>query len=377
MCCPAGNASLDSAREGGVMHTGDISAVPEQVSTPDTAGRSLLIVDDEDASVELISRVFRRQFAVWHARNGTDGLALARRQRPTVIITDQRMPEMDGVELLAHIKAELPESVRILMTGDADRHTLLEAINAAHVHHCLEKPVQTLNLRTVVDALVRAAELARERDSLAAHLERVNAELLLYKQNLERWVEERTQHLKTSNQRLQELAIRDELTHLFNRRHLLEHLKLEVARACRYKREFSLLFLDVDDFKHINDRWGHGVGDAVLRRIAGMFLHSEVGLRGSDVAARYGGEEFCVVLPETGCSGGAIKAERLREQIGGSNWDAVQGAALDAVTVSVGLATFPHVGQSVEALLAAADGALYEAKRAGKNCVRVAAPVRT
>jgi diguanylate cyclase (GGDEF)-like protein len=128
----------------------------------------------------------------------------------------------------------------------------------------------------------------------------------------------------------------------------------------------------VDDFKQVNDRLGHPVGDAVLRAIARLFLPLSAGTRGSDVAARYGGEEFCLVLTETVTDGAFIKAERIRTAVSAIDWTSIDPRLVKPVTVSIGIASYPDHAASVDALLDVADKALYRAKAAGKNRVVVA-----
>jgi two-component system cell cycle response regulator len=172
---------------------------------------------------------------------------------------------------------------------------------------------------------------------------------------------------RADNRRLEALATTDPLTRLLNRRALLERLSSEVDRSLRYGDVLTLLMVDVDHFKNINDSQGHLVGDAVLREI-GSLLHASV--RAVDVVARYGGEEFVIILPETPLEGALVFAERLRETIERHAFAGRGGAGL-RLTASIGAATFPspHV-HSTEDLFARADEALYRAKSGGRNQVR-------
>jgi diguanylate cyclase (GGDEF)-like protein len=327
--------------------------------------KRLLVVDDESVNCELMTRIFESEYEVLTAADGEQGLQRARQLRPDVVITDQRMPVMSGVDFLTHLKEELPHTIRILLTGYSDYASLLDAVNVARIHHYVEKPFHTLDLRTVVRALVRSAELEQEREQREAQLERLVQERT-------RELTEANRQLATANQCLQEVAIRDGLTGLFNHSYLLEHLQIEVARSARYRRSFSLLFADVDDFKQVNDRLGHPTGDAVLKAMARLFLPLSAGTRGSDVAARYGGEEFCIVLTETVAEGARTKAERIRAAVEAIDWRAVDARLVGAVTVSIGVATVPDHAGTVDQLIEIADKALYEAKAAGKNRVVVA-----
>jgi two-component system cell cycle response regulator len=172
---------------------------------------------------------------------------------------------------------------------------------------------------------------------------------------------------RADNRRLEALATTDPLTRLLNRRALLERLSREVDRAKRYESKLTLLLLDIDHFKRINDERGHLVGDGVLRQIGGLI---EASVRTVDIAARYGGEEFVLILPETSQDGGIIFAERLRESIERYPFDAGGEEPLH-LTASIGVATFPSQRvESTEDLFARADEALYRAKSSGRNQVR-------
>jgi two-component system cell cycle response regulator len=167
--------------------------------------------------------------------------------------------------------------------------------------------------------------------------------------------------------RLEMLAHTDPLTQTHNRRALVERLTEEMERARRYGLHLSVLMVDLDHFKAINDSYGHVVGDEVLRGVSGT-LQREA--RTVDIVARYGGEEFVVVLPETGSEGALALAERIRARVAGT--PAVPGGEYGwlRVTVSIGVATVPAPGVNMpEELIAAADEALYRAKAEGRNRV--------
>lgn len=172
---------------------------------------------------------------------------------------------------------------------------------------------------------------------------------------------------RADNRRLEELATTDALTRLLNRRALLERLSVEVDRARRFKSQLSLLMVDLDHFKSINDQHGHLAGDSMLREM-GTLLAGAV--RTIDIVARYGGEEFVVILPETAPDGAVTFAERLRERVEEQRFELEGGTGLH-LTCSIGVATFPSPRvASTEDLFARADEALYRAKSGGRNQVR-------
>ncbi len=165
------------------------------------------------------------------------------------------------------------------------------------------------------------------------------------------------------------LAITDELTELFNYRHLQEQLQTEHDRAQRYNRSLSLIMIDVDDFKLYNDTYGHLQGDQVLAEMGALFSEHS---RETDLVARYGGEEFCFLLPETDISGAFVAAEKLRELVSEYRFPGGDGQRTVQLTISLGVATYPMHAEDVSALLREADDALYIAKTTGRN--RVCSP---
>lgn len=166
------------------------------------------------------------------------------------------------------------------------------------------------------------------------------------------------------NARLYSIAITDELTALFTVRHFRFCMDRQMALFERYGEKFALLMIDIDNFKVVNDSFGHVAGDAVLKRVGIIIAES---LRGADLAFRYGGEEFCAILPSTGLRGGLHVAERIRSQIAAAEITA-DGQVLQ-VTVSVGLALCPDNSVTARDLIIEADKALYAAKHLGKNRV--------
>jgi len=162
--------------------------------------------------------------------------------------------------------------------------------------------------------------------------------------------------------RLEHMATTDSLTELANRRHFMRIFALQLERAKRYKRRLSLIFLDIDHFKQVNDTYGHATGDEVLKGVARVLRHTA---RKTDTVARYGGEEFAILMEETGPAGAQRIAERIQEALKKQPFGPQD--ALFFKTVSVGVATFPQHGDAPERLIACADEALYQAKRNGRD----------
>jgi diguanylate cyclase len=212
---------------------------------------------------------------------------------------------------------------------------------------------------------------------------KANEELLELQTVLEQRVEQRTSELDYATQqlmaqfervnslqaKLKEEAIRDPLTGLFNRRHLAEMLPIELARSKRANTSLTLLLLDIDHFKNINDTHGHPVGDAVLQAV-GNALQASV--RAGDIVCRFGGEEFILVFPGMPAAFGQTRAENLRALIGSQTIP--EKDQLISVTISIGGAVYPQDGTSGDELISLADLALYRAKQNGRNRVEFSEP---
>ena len=173
-------------------------------------------------------------------------------------------------------------------------------------------------------------------------------------------------HLLANVERLEQLATIDSLTGLYNRRHIFELAEHEFQRARRYNRPLSALMFDIDDFKQVNDNYGHGIGDQVLRAVA---ARCQGNVRVIDLVGRYGGDEFLVLLLENGLLEGRNVAERLRQCI--ANVPVITDQRVLNITISLGAAALTAGCSSLNALLDNADAALYAAKKAGKNRVEV------
>jgi diguanylate cyclase (GGDEF)-like protein len=186
--------------------------------------------------------------------------------------------------------------------------------------------------------------------------------LLELNRDLETKVKERTQQLE-------EMAIRDPLTGLYNRRYFNQRLKEEISRSTRNGKPISVAYLDIDHFKKYNDTNGHPMGDVLLKQFATLLAES---IRQTDVVARLGGEEFCVILPETSLENAMLKAEKLRAAVATTKFPNGEKQPLGMVSCSVGVSEYPSIAKDEEALIRTADEALYEIKKGGRNCVGAA-----
>lgn len=170
------------------------------------------------------------------------------------------------------------------------------------------------------------------------------------------------------HERVQRLTITDDLTSLYNFRYLRQYLGFEIKRSIRYDKKLSLLFIDIDNFKNVNDTYGHLVGSATLCEIGQLFAKQ---VRDTDVIVRYGGDEFVIILPETPLEGAKVIAERLRIRVEKFVFRGGRDLQLQ-LTISIGVAACPEHSMTAEELLQKADAAMYQAKEESKNKIKIA-----
>jgi diguanylate cyclase (GGDEF)-like protein len=291
---------------------------------------SVLVVDDEpDKRMLLTIALQMAGYEVRTANDGEAGLAAINSYQPDLIITDVMMPKVDGYELATRVRANpqtkfIPVIIQTAARNDAEGVRYGSEVGA---------------LGYITDPTDIDLMLARVRT------------LLDFKE-----------YLNTC----EEQAFTDHLTGLANRRRFERQLEREVTRTLRYSRPFCLLLLDIDNFKAVNDTYGHDVGDEVIRQLS-KTLQAET--RGIDLAARIGGEEFAVILPETEFEGGCETAERLRRATA-----ATEIAVVGHITASFGVAEFPLCASTGRELVTVTDAAMYEAKRLGRNRVGHSTP---
>ena len=285
----------------------------------------VLVVDDDPDKLNLLKVALSMEgYSVRTAANGKQALAAVDSYPPDLIVTDVMMPEMDGYELARRIRQNPQTKFIPLILQTAGRHDADDLRLGAEVGA----------LGFVTDPTDLDLLLARART------------LLDFKAHLDTW---------------QEAAFTDHLSGLPNRRRLERQLEQEVSRTERYGHAFSLLMLDIDDFKKVNDSFGHEAGDEAIRILSKTL---QEGIRGIDLAARIGGEEFAIILTETALGRALEVAERLRLSI-----KAMQIPVVGSITVSLGVADVPGCARTARELLACADGALYSAKELGRNRV--------
>ncbi|HXE58061.1 MAG TPA: diguanylate cyclase [Gemmatimonadales bacterium] len=292
----------------------------------------VLLVDDDEEDFLLTRDLFRQidagRYVVEWAASYDEGLAAVSRQEHDVCLIDYRLGPANGLDLLREAIRRGVHTPLILLTGQGDHEVDVQAMKEGAADYLIKGRVDAPLLeRSVRYAIERARTLAA----------------------------------------LRELAIRDELTGLYNRREMCRLLKEEVARCWRYAEPMALVMIDIDHFKAVNDTFGHQAGDEVLRWIARLLRQN---LRSVDQPARYGGEELAVILPEMTDPHALEMAERLRQVVAAEPFRFVTpagGPVEIPITISLGVAYLPDDADSDDGLIAAADAALYEAKRRGRN----------
>ncbi len=305
----------------------------------------ILVIDDDPETARLMRSWYAgRPFEIIDAGNGEAGLEKAAApQRPDLILLDLKMPGIDGLEVAARLKRD--RTTRnipvILLTACRDVNAKVGAFNAGADDY-VTKPFEFPEVDARIESMLRRREMLTSLES-------------------------KVENLTTTNDQLEKLLMVDEKTGLFNFREFQRRLHEEWQRAERYSTPLSLVLLDLDHFKNVNDTLGHPVGDRVLKEFA---LLVTGGARANDVAARYGGEEFAVILPHTDGEMAARVAERIRAAV--REFVFASDEVPTRITVSAGVATFPSEGteiRSVDDLVRASDRALYAAKDAGRDRV--------
>jgi two-component system, cell cycle response regulator len=300
----------------------------------------VLLVDDDDIAIErLRDLVEAAGYEVSTAANGAEALETLRRDFSPIVILDRNMPGMDGLELCRAIRdgTHYPGYVYIILcTAHDSEAEILSGLNAG------------------------ADDYLSKRASGAQLLARLTCarRILTLEQSLKHVIEERRR-----------MAMTDVLTGAHNRRYFMNHMRRELKRTRRFGGELTLVVFDIDHFKHINDRYGHAAGDAVLVEFVRR-VHTCLP-REFDWCARLGGEEFAVVLPQTDLAGGMVVAEKVRHAFCSLPVMAVTGGIECTVSVGVsGLAAFAdRSAATVELILSRADDCLYNSKNSGRDQV--------
>jgi len=297
----------------------------------------VLLVEDNDHDAEIVGRMLGKytavKFQLERVRSTNECLESLGQERFDLLLLDYNLPGEDGVTFLRRLNGATDTPPVIMLTGWGDGRVATEAMhNGAYDYF----PKSAINSQVLAHAIHQALEKyqwGKEEKRLRAELER--------------------------------LAITDELTAVYNRRHLSHTLDRECSRARRYHRQIACLMIDLDDFKQYNDKLGHLVGDVALKQVAATIGQC---VRESDIVVRFGGEEFVVIMPEARAEASMLAAERIRAAIAEQVLPIGEGSV--SITVSIGVCTSQDDHEiEPDTVLSCADAALRQAKSQGKNRV--------
>jgi two-component system cell cycle response regulator len=266
-------------------------------------------------------------YQVVEAADGAESVTLARQVRPAAILLSVELPTLNGHQALTRLKLDpdLRDTPVVFITAHTETDDVVEGLRLG-AHDYLRKPFEPAEVIARISAAVRVKELQDD--------------------------------LRARNAELDRIARSDPLTGLANRRHLDEQLAAHAASAARHHHELSVAVVDIDNFKAVNDTYGHNAGDTVLREVAQRIAASA---RVEDVVGRWGGEEFIILLPHCDIDGAVVVSERIRRAVAAGPVRSEHGIAID-VTVSIGC-----TGGTDDGLIERADAALYAAKNGGRN----------
>lgn len=296
-----------------------------------TSSPTLLCIDDDPLQHRIVERLVaefvRTRYAFASALSLAEGLAALAAVRPAVCLLDYRLDSGTGIDLLREARRLNLDTPTIMMTVADSDEVDIAALEAGAVDFVLKAELTPRLLERSVRYAIK---------------------------------------LGASLRQLRELALRDELTGLLNRRELQSLLQNEWLRAVRFKRTFALGLADIDYFKSVNDTYGHPVGDRVIRHV-GQVL--EATLRRLDRVARFGGEEFAILMPETGRREAAIAMERVRAALAQSPCPLPEQGRSIPVTLSIGVSVPLEDADTIDGLIEVADKRLYAAKHGGRDRV--------
>jgi len=278
---------------------------------------NVLIVDDDPVIRDMLTTLLSSKgYKCDVAFDGKQALAKMNSKEYSAVITDIVMPNMDGISLTKEIIRKHPLMPVMVMTGYIGEHSPDEVIKAG-ASDFINKPF------AAEEFIVRFQKMKRDQE-------------------------------------IMRIAIKDPLTNIYNRRYFNKELRREIDRAERYERKLSVVMLDIDHFKNVNDIFGHQTGDCVLRKLARLVGKH---IRKTDIFARYGGEEFCILMPESDIASAADFAEKLRGII-----ERYAFKNIEKITASFGVSEYKKDDDSFS-LIKRADDALYIAKNKGRNRV--------
>ncbi len=299
----------------------------------DSKNQLILVVDNEKNILKVIRSLLENNgYKVTTCLDAQNAIVELKKGVYDLVITELKMPGFSGVEFIKRAIRVSPNSDLVVMTGFPSVETAVECMKLGAADY-LAKPFDIEYFNIIVEKTV-------------------------YKRTLEKRAAEREYY--------EQISRIDGLTGVYNHSVFHNLLDNEISRAVRYKHNFSLLMIDIDDFKKFNDKYGHQTGDKILKELASLFKSL---VRKTDPVARYGGEEFTIILPETVKARGVKFGNRIVNGVVSTKFKGIPQS--ETVTVSVGIAGYPDDARTHKALIKKSDKALYQAKKMGKNTLCV------
>lgn len=296
-------------------------------------GTKILVVEDDRAvSGAMCEFLTRSGFLVVAALSAEEADAILKNEEINIVITDINLPGQDGIQFTKNIKTNYNLDV-LVTTGYSSEYSYEDVVKNG-ASDLLFKPIRFEELSLRINRVLRERKLKDEREQML--------------------------------QDLKMLSIRDPLTELYNSRHFYDQLEKEIKRTERYFHSLSLIFIDIDKFKRLNDTYGHMVGDKILLLIAEKIKDS---LRTEDAAYRFAGDEFTIILPETSSKEALVVADRIRSRIQNEKL-VIKGKKIAGITVSLGIAEYQR-NEEIEQFVHRADLAMYKSKGRGGNKVSI------
>lgn len=318
--------------------------------------KTILLVDDEEnITASLVRLLHVDGYRVLTANSAGAALEQLANNKVGVILTDQRMPKMTGVELLSRVKELYPDTVRMILSGYADLVSVTDAVNKGAIYKFLTKPWNDEMLRANVHEAFMHYKLAREKERLGLEIQSANAELTRLNEELEQLIEEKSRQMM-------HISNYDTLTNLPNRLLFTDRLQQALRYAQRNTRCVALMSLDLDRFKIVNESLGHPHGDTLLQAVAKRLINC---VRVIDTLARVGGDEFMFILSDlVNAQDAGDIARKILDVL-------ADPFVLDEnelfISASIGISLYPSDGEDTTTLVKNADAALYHAKRQGRN----------
>ncbi|WP_333652090.1 diguanylate cyclase [Dissulfurispira sp.] len=293
----------------------------------------VLIADNANDAKDVLGKMLLEEgYECIFVENSSEVIDRVYAELPDIIILDAKLSKPHSLEILSHLKsAPSTRDIPVILIASKRSHLKLTKGYELGVYDYISRPFFKQEILARISNITFACDRVKEE--------------------------------------LEKLLYRDYLTGLYNRRFFMERFFEEMAWSVRYKEPLSLMMLDIDFFKKINDTYGHGCGDEILKQISNALLSV---LRTEDIVARYGGEEFIILLPNTNPEGALTAAEKLRVTVQDKNFLCESGDIRLSVTISIGVTTYNGETElSPDRLIGQADGALYSAKEGGRNRVVV------